>query len=112
MVHILRAADRPPSKSRTIRFEGGQFGTPVSFFLVDNAPGEGPALHIHPYPETWVVKRGRAQVVAGEETFELGPGDIAVAPANMPHKFINLGPERLEIVCIHAAGTMVQTDLE
>ena len=112
MAHILRAADRPPSPSRTIRFEGGSHGTPISFFSVDNEPGQGPALHRHPYPETWIVKRGRALVVAGEETFELGPGDIAIAPANVPHKFTNIGSDRLEIVCIHAAGEMVQEDLE
>lgn len=112
MTHVLRAADRPISASRTIRFEGDGYGTPISFFSVDNEPGQGPKLHTHPYPETWIVKRGRALVVAGDETFELGAGDIAIAPANVPHKFTNLGPERLEIVCIHAAGTMAQDDLE
>ena len=112
MAFVLRAADRPASPSRTIRFEGGDYGTPISFFSVDNEPGQGPGLHTHPYPETWIVKRGRALVVAGEETFELGAGDIAIAPANVPHKFTNLGPDRLEIVCIHATGAMVQEDLE
>lgn len=112
MAFVLRAADRPASTSRTIRFEGEDYGTPISFFSVDNEPGQGPGLHSHPYPETWIVKRGRALVVAGEETFELAPGDIAIAPANVPHKFTNLGPDRLEIVCIHATGTMVQEDLE
>jgi mannose-6-phosphate isomerase-like protein (cupin superfamily) len=112
MAHILRAADRPVTKSRTIRFEGEAYGTPISFFAVDNEPGQGPGLHTHPYPETWVVRRGRAEVIIGDERFEVGPGDIAVAPANTPHKFTNLGPERLDIVCIHAAGVMEQVDLE
>ncbi len=112
MPHILRAADRPPSASRTIRFEGGAFGTPISFFAVDNEPGQGPGLHTHPYAETWVVRRGRAEVVIGAEMFEVGPGDIAVAPAGVPHKFTNLGPDRLDIVCIHAAGEIVQVNLD
>ncbi|UYN99453.1 MAG: cupin domain-containing protein [Devosia sp.] len=112
MAHILRAADRPKSPSRTIRFEGVAYETPISFFAVDNDPGQGPRLHTHPYAETWVVRSGRAEVVIGEERFEVGPGDIAVAPAHTPHKFTNLGPGRLDIVCIHAAGQMVQVDLE
>lgn len=112
MVHILPAAERAPGASRTIRFEGGSFGTPISFFAVDAAPGQGPKLHRHPYAETWIVKRGRAAVVAGERAFEVGPDDIGVVPAGMPHKFTALGPERLEMVCIHAAGDMVQENLE
>lgn len=112
MVNVLWAAERAPSASRTIRFEGDGYGTGISFFSVDNEPGQGPGLHVHPYPETWIVKSGRARIVAGEEAFEVGPNDIAVVPAGVPHKFTNLGPGRLEIVCIHAAGTMVQQDLE
>lgn len=112
MVHLLRAADRAPSKSRTVRFEGADHGTDISFFSVDNDPGQGPRLHVHPYPETWIVKSGRARIVAGEESFEVGPGDIAVVPAGVKHKFTNIGDERLVIFCVHAAGTMVQDDLE
>ncbi|WIY53385.1 cupin domain-containing protein [Devosia sp. YIM 151766] len=112
MVHIVPAADKKPGDSRTIRFEGADFGAPIAFFAVDAAPGQGPKLHLHPYAETWIVKRGRARVVAGDEAFELGPDDIAVMPANTPHKFTALEPERLEMVCIHAAGTMRQDNLE
>lgn len=107
MVHILPAPERPASNNRTIRFEGDAHGAPISFFAVDTAPGGGPRLHRHPYAETWIVKRGRALVVAGERRFEVGPDDIAVVPAGTPHKFTALEPERLEMVCIHAAGTMV-----
>lgn len=112
MVYVLRASERPVSASRTIRFEGAQYGTDISFFSVDNDPGQGPALHVHPYPETWIVKSGKARIVAGEQSLEVGPGDIAVVPGGVPHKFTNIGDERLVIFCVHAAGTMVQEDLE
>jgi mannose-6-phosphate isomerase-like protein (cupin superfamily) len=111
MIHVLRAAERSATKSRTVRFEGSGYGTDISFFAVDNDPGQGPGLHVHPYAETWVVQHGRAEVVAGERRFEVGPGDIAVVPARVPHKFTNLGPGPLKMVCIHAAGAMVQRDL-
>jgi len=112
MVHVLRAADRPKTQSRTVRFEGAQYGTDISFFAVDNEYGQGPGLHVHPYPETWFVRSGRARIVAGDETFEVAAGDIAVVPAGVKHKFTNIGDERLVLFCAHAAGTMVQHDLE
>ncbi|WEJ32628.1 cupin domain-containing protein [Devosia sp. SD17-2] len=74
MVHVLPAANRPPGTSRTIRFEGEAYGTPVSFFAVDVAPGHGPVLHRHPYAETWIVLRGRAEVVAGDRVFPSAQG--------------------------------------
>jgi mannose-6-phosphate isomerase-like protein (cupin superfamily) len=43
---------------------------------------------------------------------EAGPGDMLVVEAGTAHKFTNLGPEALDLVCIHAAPKMVQEDLE
>lgn len=112
MAHVLRAADRPPSNSRTIRFEGGEYGTGISFFAVDNDSGQGPPLHVHPYSETWIVKRGLGRFISGDETIEAGPDDIVVVGPNVPHKFLNIGTGRLEVLCIHDAPAIVQTDLE
>lgn len=44
MTYVLRADDRPASTSRTIRFEGDGYGTPISFFSVDNEPGQGKSV--------------------------------------------------------------------
>jgi mannose-6-phosphate isomerase-like protein (cupin superfamily) len=111
MMHVLRAADRPPAKSRTIKFEGGEYGADVSFFAVDNDPGQGPGLHTHPYTEIWIVKEGRARIQAGTQVIEAGVNDIAIVPPNVPHGFRNIGEGRLEILCIHDTGTMVQINL-
>ena len=107
MFHVIRRDEIPPSPTRTVQFEGEPYRAGISFFLVDNEPGEGPGLHRHPYAETWVVRGGRALVTAGEEEIEAGIGDVVVVEAGTPHGFRNLGPGRLEIVCIHAAGRMV-----
>jgi len=112
MVHFLPASERAPSKSRTVRFEGAAYGTNISFFAVDTDPGQGPGLHIHPYAETWIVKRGRALMRAGGESFEAGPNDIIVVAANTPHGFKNIGEGPLEMMCIHENGAIIQTDLE
>ena len=112
MFHFLRSEEMPKGQSRTVRFEGQEYGAAASFFYVDNDPGQGPDLHVHPYPETWIVQSGQARIVAGDEQFEVGPGDIAVVPAGVPHKFTNIGDGRLVIFCVHQAGTMVQENLE
>jgi mannose-6-phosphate isomerase-like protein (cupin superfamily) len=94
-----------------VTFEGEPYGSGVSFFLVNNAPGAGPDLHRHPYSETWIVRAGRARITVGGDALEAFPGDIVVVEANTPHKFKNIGDARLEIVCIHASPTFIQENL-
>lgn len=110
--HLIAAEDLAPRSGRTVKFEGEPYRAGISFFHVDNGPGEGPGLHRHPYPETWIVRSGRAIFRAGTDEIEAGPGDVVVAEAGTPHGFRNPGPERLELVCIHAAERMVQEWLE
>lgn len=107
MFHVIRRDELPASPNRTVELEGEPYGAGISIILVDNEPGQGPGLHLHPYPETWVVRSGRALVAADGEEIEAGPGDFVVVRPQTPHGFRNLGPGRLEIVCIHAAGRMV-----
>ncbi len=106
--HLLNRADQTVGANGTVRFEGAAYGAGVSFFLVNAAPGEGPALHVHPYPETWIVESGRARLTVNAEDIEAGPGDIVVVPANTPHGFKAIGPERLRIVCLHPSNRFIQ----
>jgi mannose-6-phosphate isomerase-like protein (cupin superfamily) len=48
---------------------------------------------------------------ADGEDLEAGPGDIVVVGPETPHKFENLGPGRLDLVCVHASPRIIQ-DLE
>ena len=112
MHRVIRAGELKPSPGGTITFEGEPYASGVSFFLVNNRPGAGPDLHRHPYPETWIVRSGRALFTADGEELEAGPGDIVVVTGETPHKFKNVGDERLEMVCIHASPRMIQEDLE
>jgi mannose-6-phosphate isomerase-like protein (cupin superfamily) len=112
MYRAIRAGELQPSPGGTVTFEGEPFGSGVSFFLVHNQPGEGPDLHRHPYPETWILRSGKAVFTADGEELEAEPGDIMVVGANTPHKFKNAGDERLDIICIHASPRMIQEDLE
>ena len=74
--------------------------------------GKGPVLHIHPYTETFVLIEGRARYQIGNTVIEAQAGDILTAPAEVPHKFSNLGPGRLRTVDIHHSPDWIQTDLE
>ncbi|MCT7376582.1 cupin domain-containing protein [Chelativorans salis] len=108
MFHVLRHADRPQSASRTIKFEGRSYGTDVSFFAVDNDPGQGPDLHVHPYPETWIIRAGQAEFNVDGKKTRAGAGDILVVEAGVPHGFKNVGDGRLDVVCIHASDHVIQ----
>ena len=112
MHSVLPASDQKRAPNRTLRFEGEAHGSGVSMFLVDNEPGDGPGLHVHPYSETWVVRSGRACFTADGEELEAGPGDILVVGPDTPHKFVNLGPGRLDLVCVHDSPRIIQEDLE
>jgi mannose-6-phosphate isomerase-like protein (cupin superfamily) len=91
-------------------FEGSTYGnTPVSFILVDAAPGNGPKLHSHPYDEIIIVLEGQVTAVIGERTVLASGGQIIVVPAHTSHSFVNSGTVRLRPVDIHASSSFVTT---
>jgi mannose-6-phosphate isomerase-like protein (cupin superfamily) len=112
MYSVIRADELARSPTGSVRFEGEPHGSGVSFFLVHNEPGMGPKLHRHPYSETWIVRSGHGRFTADGQDVDAGPGDVVVVEAEVPHKFKNLGPGRLDVVCIHASPRMIQEDLE
>ena len=104
MLEPIRGWDGSPSPKCRARC--------VSFFLVNNEPGDGPDLHRHPYSETWIVRSGKALMTADGEDLEATAGDIVVVGGDTPHKFKNVRTDRLEIVCIHASPRMIQESLD
>lgn len=111
MYKVIKSAEIELRPGGTARFEGEAHGSGASFFLVRNKPGEGAALHVHPYPETWVVRAGRVRFTVGGDEVEAAAGDIVIGPAATPHSFVSLGPDLLEMVCIHPSPRIVQEDL-
>ena len=108
MFKVLNTDDLKANGSRTATFEGEPHGSSVSFFLVDNDPGQGPGRHRHPYTETWVVLAGEAVITADGEEIPASVGDIVVVDAETPHQFRNTGADRLQIMCIHASPRFIQ----
>ena len=112
MIKVVDAKTLELRPGGTVKFEGAPNGATVSFFHTKNAPGGGAQLHVHPYEETWLVIAGRVRFGVGDEEYETEAGHVVVAPANVPHKFTNIGDHELQMVCIHPAASMQQQDLE
>jgi quercetin dioxygenase-like cupin family protein len=101
-------ADELPKGENSSTFDGHRHGAQVSFFLSHNKPGTGPALHRHPYEETFIVEEGEVVFTVGESTIEATAGDIVVVPAETPHKFVSRSPTHRQ-VSIHPVARM-ETD--
>ncbi len=102
-----------PTTGACTRFEGYQFGdVDVSLFLSDTAPGKGPDLHKHPYAEVFVVQEGELTFTVGEDIVEATGGQIVIAPAGAPHKFVNSGTGRARHIDIHSSRRMITDWLE
>lgn len=105
------AADIRIGTGNSRRFVGADHGAAISYFFVENQPGDGPGLHWHPYPETWVVLEGTARITVGADTIVASAGDTATGPAFVPHSFTNIGRGTLRLIGIHASATIIQTFL-
>lgn len=102
-------SDSLPDSGSSYRFDGADHAAPVSFFLTHSEPGEGPGLHHHPYAETFIIEEGEATFTVGDDTVEARAGDIVVAPAGVPHAFVNSGSGLLRSVNIHPVAEMETT---
>lgn len=59
------------------------------------AAGDGPPLHRHPWVTWEVVVEGRIRARVGDETHDLGPGDLFYTAPDVPHTFMALTEARL-----------------
>ena len=109
---MFTSLDELPFEGMSYEFHGDKNGAPISAYIVNAPPGKGPPLHTHPYVETIFMVEGCATVTIGGEVCEAKAGDIAVVPANTPHKFVNSGDRVLRQIDIHASPRFIQTNLE
>ncbi|MGH2582227.1 MAG: cupin domain-containing protein [Anaerolineales bacterium] len=113
MPTLVHSSDIPRMPGGSLRFEGKEYNSGVSFFLISDAPRRpGPPLYKHPYSETWILRSGKALFKAGDMEVEASTGDILVAEPNTPHKYRNICDTNLELICIHASPVMIQENLE
>ena len=101
-----------PFQGMSFEFVGEKEGAPISAYIVNAKPGQGPPLHTHPYVEVIFMLEGCAKLTIGDETREVNAGAIAVVPANTPHRFVDSGETVLRQIDIHASPKFIQTNLE
>jgi quercetin dioxygenase-like cupin family protein len=80
---------------------GVDHGLDVCVLFVDAPPGDGPALHRHPYDELFIVLDGEARFTVDGEAVDARAGDILVAEAGEAHAFVNSGTGPLRQVDVH-----------
>lgn len=103
--------DQLPFVGMSYDFIGETNGSPVSAYIVNAKPGQGPPLHTHPYVEIAFTIEGRATITVGDETRDVEAGGIVVIPAETPHRFVNSGDTILRQIDIHASPKFIQTNL-
>lgn len=104
---------RDQDQGHGFTFRGSEYGdVPVSFILDRSRPGEGPALHRHPYDELWIVQEGEVTFTAGDRTLPASAGSVVIVPAGESHRFKNTGTTALQMVCIHTRAQMETEWLE
>jgi quercetin dioxygenase-like cupin family protein len=103
--------DQLPFIGMSYNFVGETQGAPVSAYIVNAKPGQGPPLHTHPYVEVAFTIEGTARITVGDEEREVTAGGIVIIPANTPHRFVNSGDSILRQIDIHASPRFIQTNL-
>jgi len=98
-------------RSPTAALFQGRDEIPVSIFVTAYERGRGPDLHLHPYPEVFVVETGTARFTVGDDELVVGAGHIVVVPEETPHGFKGDGDDILRVVSVHPSPTVRQTDL-
>ena len=93
-----------PAGAFSRELEGGPLGVAASVIFVDAAPGEGPSLHLHPYPELFFVLEGEATFTDGTHEYAVAAGSLVIVAPQQPHAFVNSGPARLRQIDVHLNG--------
>lgn len=72
----------------------------ITLFAYDE--GEGLSEHTAPYDAILMVLEGEAEVTIAGNGFALGPGQLIIMPANVPHAVHAKTPFKMLLTMIHA----------
>ena len=109
MVTVIPIEDLRRSPTAAL-FEGRE-QVAASIFITEYGRGQGPDLHLHPYPEVFVVEAGTATFTVGTDELTVTGGHVVVVPEQTPHGFKGAGDDLLRVVSVHPNPTVQQTEL-
>lgn len=97
-----RRAFSPPDYKGRYELLSPDSSGKVEMISMSIEPGTSSSMHPLPHAgdECMVVLEGRAEIIAGDEHFELDAGDSIYLNEGIPHRVVNVGEE--ELVCIVA----------
>ena len=103
MEHFIRVRDRVAFAGEKMK-KVGLVDTPSLFCdAYCFEPGQEQAGHRHAVGDKlYYVVSGAGRIHVGGEEHEVGPGDLACAPAGEEHGVRNAGPERLVLLVMMA----------
>jgi quercetin dioxygenase-like cupin family protein len=87
-----------------IRATAADTGGQMTIVEVTEPPGGEAPLHVHHREdEAFFILEGSATIQVGDESFEVGPGDYAFGPREIPHRY-TVGPDgcRMLFICTPA----------
>src|SRR5215510_6375900 len=67
----------------------------TGFGVCDLEPGGSVPTHVHSFEESVYVVDGTGRLDTSEGSFRLGPGDYALIPVGVPHRWRNDGADRV-----------------
>lgn len=108
-----RIGEWAPDAIRRGVLEGAAIGASVTVLHYGTDEiGAGPRLHVHPYDELFIVQEGHARFFIGDQVIDAVAGEAVLGPKALPHRFVNLGPGRLQTTDIHLSPRWIQTDMD
>ena len=104
----VRARDALPDADGGRVFTGADHGAGVSVVLIDAAPGDEQAPHVHPVEEVVVVHDGAATFFLGAQQARIvRAGQVVRVPACVPHRWVAPGDRQLRAVAVHGTAQIV-----
>ena len=87
-----------------IRATGADTGGQMTIVEMTEPPGTEAPLHVHHREdEAFFILEGSATIQVGGRTFEVGPGDYAFGPRDIPHRY-TVGDEGCRMLFICTPG--------
>jgi mannose-6-phosphate isomerase-like protein (cupin superfamily) len=87
-----------------IRATAADTGGQMTIVEVNEPPGHEAPLHVHHREdEAFFILEGSATIHVGDDSFEVGPGDYAFGPRDLPHRY-SIGDEGCRMLFICTPG--------
>jgi mannose-6-phosphate isomerase-like protein (cupin superfamily) len=87
-----------------IRATAADTGGLMTIVEMTEPPGHEAPLHVHHREnEAFFILEGSAMIHVGDDSFEVGPGDYAFGPRDVPHRY-SIGPDGCRMLFICTPG--------